>query len=94
MFRLHRFLGPYSIESGHADPHVLGEAVSDKNGAFNFGEVPSGKFVIFVGAPSEMSIEVELVKPKTAESDTLAVNNFAEAALAAVFPANGRKLDQ
>src|ERR1700722_9797200 len=48
VLRLHRFLGPYSVEIGHADSHVLAEAVSEKDGTFNFGDVPIGRYVIFV----------------------------------------------
>ncbi len=95
VFRLHKLLGPYSIEPAHADPHVLGEGVSEKDGTFNFGEVPSGKYVVFVGQPSGMSIEVELVRPKSGESDTVAINNFADSCISAtVFSTDGRKIPQ
>jgi hypothetical protein len=93
VLRLHRFQGPYAIERGNADPHVLAEAVSEKNGTFNFVDVPSGRYVIFVGPPSDMTIEVELVKPKAGESDTVAIDNFADGCIGtAVFSANGRRL--
>jgi len=95
VFRLHKFLSPYSIEPAHADPHVLGEAMSAKDGTFNFGEVPSGKYVVFVGSPSLESIVVEVVKPRSGESDTIAIDNFADSCIsAAVISADGRKVTQ
>lgn len=93
VFGLHRFLGPYAIGPGHADPHALAGAVSEKNGSFNFGDVPSGRYVIFVGPPSGMTIEVELVKPKTGENDTVAIDNFADGCIStAVFSSDGQRL--
>ncbi|MFI5113608.1 MAG: hypothetical protein ACHP7J_00585 [Terriglobales bacterium] len=90
---MHKFLGAYSIELGHADPAVLGEVVAAKDGSFRFGKVPSGKYVVFMGWPSGMSIDVELVKPKSGESDTVAIENFADSCTSAtVISADGRRM--
>ena len=90
---LHKFLGVYSIAPGHADPHVLGESVAAKDGKFKFGEVPDGKYVVFVGAPSGASMDVEVVRPKSGENDTLAIENFADSCLSAtVISADGHRV--
>jgi hypothetical protein len=81
VLRLHKVLGAYSVEVGHADPHVLGEAVVAKDGSFRFGAVPSGKYVVSLGAPSGASIEVELVKPKSGASDTITIDGFADSCI-------------
>src|SRR5713226_2336450 len=88
--RLHKFLGAYSIEIGHADPHVLSEAVAAKDGSFKFGEVPNGKYVLFVAGAS---MDVELSKPKSGENDIVAIENFADSCVSAtVISADGRRL--
>ncbi len=95
VLRLHRFLGRYAIESGNADPHVLAEAATENNGAFSFGDLPSGSYVIFMASPSGMTIEVELVKPKAGESDTVAVDNFADGYISTTaFSADGRRISK
>lgn len=87
---LHRFLGAYSIELYNADTHVLGRAIATKDGRFRFAEVPSGKFVVFVRGTS---VEVDLVKPKSGESDMVLIENFADSCVSAtVISAGGRKL--
>ena len=92
MLRLHRFLPHYAFEGGNADPHVLAEAVSEKNGSFNFGEVSSGEYVVFVG-PSDAPIEVQLVKLQIGENDTVAIDNFGDGCIStSVSSAGGRRL--
>ena len=87
---LHKFLGAYSIELSHADTNVLGRAITAKDGHFKFGEVPNGKYVVFVRGAS---INVELVKSKSGESDTVAIENFADSCVSATaISADGRKL--
>jgi len=93
VLRLHKFRGAYAIEIGHAESHVLSEVVTAKDGTFKFGEVPDGKYVVFVGWPSGASMEVELIKPKSGESDTVAIENLADSCIrATVISADGRRL--
>ena len=95
VLRLHKSAGPYSIELAHADPHVLGEAVSGEDGAFSFAEVPRGDYVLFVGPPSGMSIDIEVIKPRSGEADSVVIDNFADGCISAtVFSANGSKAPQ
>ena len=95
VLRLHKSVGLYSIEPAHADPHVFGEAVSGEDGAFRFGEVPRGKYVLFVGPPSGMSIDIEVIKPKNSEGDNVVIDNFADGCISAtVFSADGQKVPQ
>ncbi len=87
---LHRFLGAYSIELSHADAHVLGKATTAKDGRFSFGELSSGKYVVFVRGAS---VEVKLIKPKSGENDTIAIENFADSCVrGTVVSADGRIL--
>jgi hypothetical protein len=81
------------MEAVHADPHVFGEAESAKDGTFNFGEVPSGKYVLSVGPPSGATMIIEVAKPQNGENDTIAIDNFADSCISAtVISADGRKL--
>jgi hypothetical protein len=90
---LHKFLGPYSIELGHADAHVLGRAVTTKDGTFSFGAVPRGKYVVFMLRPSAELLDVEVFKPKKGESDTVAIEYFADwCGSATAVSATGEKL--
>ena len=91
LLRLHGFLGPYAFARGNADPHVLAVAVSEKNGTFNFGEVSSGEYVVFVGPPSDVPIEVQLVKPKIGENDTIAIDNFGDDCISTAVSSAGRR---
>jgi len=87
---LHKYLGAYSIELAHADAHALGKAITAKNGRFRFDEVPTGKYVVFVRGAS---FEVEIIKPKSGESDIIAIeSSFLSCLSVAVFSADGRKL--
>jgi hypothetical protein len=49
---LHKFLGSYAIELGHAETHPLVKTIAAKDGSFNFGEFPTGKYVIVMASPS------------------------------------------
>jgi len=90
---LHKFLGPYAIEIGQADPHPLRKTITGKDGRFDFGEVPAGKYVIFMASPSSELTDVEVVRPKSGENDTIAINFFADLCQSAsVISASGEKL--
>jgi hypothetical protein len=75
---LHKFLGPYSVETSHADPHSVAETSAAKDGSFSFGEVPTGKYVILMASPSFESTEVQVVRPKPGERDTISIRFFAD----------------
>jgi hypothetical protein len=90
---LRKFLGAYSIEPARAGSHILGKAITTEDGRFYFDEVPSGEYVILVRGI--MLLEVDLVKPTSGESDTLAIEKFAgpcPGAGATIISAQGRKL--
>jgi hypothetical protein len=90
---LHKFLGDYSIEVGHADPHVMGEAITANDGSFAFGEVPSGKYVVIMARPSYELTNIEVVKPTSVGSDTVAIEYFADfCASATAISTDGRRL--
>jgi len=90
---LHKFLGPYSVEIGHADAHVLSETITTENGSFSLGEVPTGKYVIVIAKPSNEFTNVQLVLPKKGESDTVAIEYFADfCASATTISATGERL--
>jgi hypothetical protein len=90
---LHKFIGAYSIGVQHADPHVLDEAVAGKDGKFTFREVPNGKYVVLFGQPSGASMDVEVIKPKSGENDTIAIEYFADSCVSAtVISAEGHRL--
>lgn len=90
---LHKFLGPYAIEIGRADSHPLGKTVAGKDGRFDFGEVPAGKYVIFMASPSSEITDVEVVRSKSGENDTIAVNFFGDFCQnASVISASGEQL--
>jgi hypothetical protein len=93
MLSLHRFLGPYSVEADHAESHAVSKSIAAKNGKFSFGEVPTGKYVIIMHSPSSESTAVELVRPKADESDTIAIEFFADfCQRAAAISAQGERL--
>jgi hypothetical protein len=90
---LHKFLGSYAIELGHADPHPLRKAIAGKDGRFDFGEVPAGKYVIFMASPSNELTDVEVVRPRSGENDTVAIDFFADfCQTATVISASGERL--
>jgi hypothetical protein len=67
--------------------------ISARDGTFNFGVLPSGKYVVFTGSPSGESIVVEVANPLSGESDTVAIDNFADSCISAtVVSADGRRL--
>ena len=75
--------------------HALAEAETSRNGVFTLGEFPSGKYVLFPGGPSGMSINVELVSPKSDGEDTILVDNYADGCISAgVLSAGGQKVKQ
>jgi hypothetical protein len=93
LLNLHKSLGAYSIELGHADARVLGEATTAKDGSFSFGEVPRGQYVVFMSRPSFEIMDIELVKPKKGESDTVAIEYFADwCGSATAISINGERL--
>lgn len=92
VLHLHKLLRAYSIEIGHADAHVLGETTTARDGSFSFGEVPSGKYVVFMLRPAGEFTDVELVKPKHGESDTIAIEYSADwCGSATAISANGER---
>jgi hypothetical protein len=95
LLRLHKSLGAYSVQLSHADRPVLSEVVSAPDGTFHFGEVPSGKYVVLLGPPSGTSMDVELFKPKSADNESIAIENFADGCVTAtVVAADGTKIRQ
>ena len=78
MLSLHRFLGSYAIELRHAEAHPLAKTVAAKDGSFSFGEVSAGKYVIVMASPSNEFTEVEVVRPKSSESDKISISFFAD----------------
>jgi len=87
---LHKFLGAYSTWPSHAAPEVFGETITTKDGEFRFDELPSGQYVVLV---SGESIEVDLVKPKHGENDTVAIEDSAYSCVrATIISADGKKL--
>jgi hypothetical protein len=78
VLNVHKFLGAYSVQLGHADPHILGKATTARDGSFSFGELPSGIYVVFMLRPSAEIMDVELVKPKKGERDTVSLAYFAD----------------
>jgi hypothetical protein len=90
---LHKFLGPYAVELAHADSLPLGTATAAKDGSFNFGEVPTGKYVMFMAWPSSEVTAIEVVRPKTGENDTVSVSFFGSfCQSAAAISATGKRL--
>jgi hypothetical protein len=90
---LHKFLGSYAIESGHAEAHALVKTIAAKDGSFDFGEVPTGKYVIVMASPSAESTEVEVVHPKSGESDRISISFFADyCQSASVISVTGKRL--
>jgi hypothetical protein len=89
---LHKFLGSYSVEPGHGDPHRLGRAITGKDGSFNFGGVPPGRYVIFMASPSGEFTEVEVVRPRSSdENDRVSIDFFADGCQSATaISASGR----
>jgi hypothetical protein len=86
---LHKFPGAYSIRPSHAAPEVLGETTT-RNGEFRFAEVPSGQYVVIVRGGA---IEVDLVKPKRGEIDTIAIEDSSYSCVwATIVSADGGKL--
>jgi hypothetical protein len=93
VLNVHKFLGAYSVQLGHADPHVLGKATTARDGSFSFGELPSGTYVVFMLRPSAEIMYVELVKPKKGERDTVAMAYFADwCGSATAVSANGDRV--
>jgi hypothetical protein len=93
LLSLHKFLGPYSVEPGHLDAHVLGEAKTEPDGKFSFGEIGVGKYVIVMSKPSNELTDVELVAPKGDDRDTVAMEFFADfCQTAAAVSAKGIRL--
>jgi len=93
VLNVHKSLGAYSVELGHADPHALGKATTARDGSFSFGELPSGTYVVFMLRPSAEIMDVELVKPKKGERDTVAIEYFADwCGSATAVSANGARV--
>ena len=90
---LNKFLGPYAIEIGHADPHPLRKTIAGEDGGFDFGEVPTGKYVIFTASPSGELTDVEVARPRSDDNDTIDISFFADfCQTASVISASGRRL--
>ena len=90
---LNKFLGPYAIEIGHADPHPLRKTIAGEDGRFDFGEVPTGKYVIFMTSPSGELTNVEVVRPRSDDNDTIDISFFADfCQTASVISASGERL--
>jgi hypothetical protein len=90
---LNKFLGPHAIEIGHADPHPLRKTIAGDDGRVDFGEVPIGKYVIFMASPSGELINVEVVRPRSDDNDTIDLSFFADfCQTASVLSASGERL--
>jgi hypothetical protein len=92
---LHKFLADYSVSAYHADSHVVSRSSSGMDGSFDFGRVPTGKYVIVMAAPSPETAEVEVIRPKPNESDTIAIEYSGDfCGSAKAISANGKRLAQ
>jgi hypothetical protein len=90
---LHKFLGSYAIALGHAEAHPLVKTIAAKDGSFSFGEVPAGKYVIVMAWPSNEFTEIEVVRPKSSESDKISISFFADfCQSASAISATGERL--
>jgi hypothetical protein len=90
---LYKFLGSYAIELGHAEAHPLVKTTTGKDGSFSFREVPAGKYVIGMTSPSNELTEVEVVRPKSGESDKISINFFADfCQIASAISTTGERL--
>jgi hypothetical protein len=89
---LNNFLG-YAIEIGHANPHPLRKTIASEDGRFDFGEVPTGKYVISMASPSGELTNVEVVRPRSDDNDTIDISFFADfCQSASVLSASGARL--